>query len=289
MTALRSFEAAARNQSFTRAAVELFVSQAAISRQVRDLEQLLGKPLFERHPQRVELTVEGARLQEILTSAFDAMETGMETLSEGVMRPEVTLSVEPSFASMLLISRLKKFSDDFPQIGISVVTSQRLIEFKAHEPRLAIRYGVSDGIGKIGEAQHLFDVELVAVIARELLESGPALKRPEDFLKYRLLDEVGETNWKDWMLAAGVTTVATDSRLSLDHMGLVLQAVLQSQGVAILDRCFAAPYLETGALVQPFDVSVRNGAYWIAAMDFSKLSRPESELVNWLKREFGQG
>jgi LysR family glycine cleavage system transcriptional activator len=287
LTALRSFEAAGRNQSFTRAAQELFVSQAAISRQVRDLEGWLDQKLFDRRPQRVELTHAGASLLGVLTTAFDAIENGLSEVSERAVRSVVSVSVEPSFASALLVSRLKKFSDDFPSIEISVETDHRLVDFRAHEPQLAIRYGLSDKNWKNTQAKHLFDIEHVAVVAPGLIETGPPLKVPEDFLNYRLLHEKGEACWKSWLSAAGIDSDKADRGQTFDQMGLVLQSALKSQGAAILDRSFAAPYLESGELIQPFDISFKRGSYWVVASDFHSLSWKETKLVEWLKQEFG--
>lgn len=116
LTALRSFEAAGRLASFTEAAAELFVSQAAISRQIRDLEALIGKPLFERHHRSVSLTADGEALLTVLTDSFDRIGESLDALSDAKRAGTLRVSAEPSFAGCWLVPHLAQFQAEHPEI-----------------------------------------------------------------------------------------------------------------------------------------------------------------------------
>jgi LysR family glycine cleavage system transcriptional activator len=143
LTALRSFEVAGRLESITLAAEELFVSQAAVSRQVRELEALLGQRLFERHHRRLELTPAGAKLRGVLTSGFDSIDDCLAQLyvSSGVSN--LSLSVEPSFAVCWLVQHLADFRIEHPDIDVNVESDIRLIELRSHDAEIAIRYSAA--------------------------------------------------------------------------------------------------------------------------------------------------
>src|SRR5688500_18385440 len=130
LTALRSFEAAGRHLSFSRAAEELFVSQAAISRQVRELEALIGRPLFNRLHRRVELTDAGTSLLTSLTASFDDIDRRLSEILARQPQSLLKVSVEPSFAGEFLIQRLNAFQELHPEIEISVEADSRLIDFR---------------------------------------------------------------------------------------------------------------------------------------------------------------
>lgn len=286
LTALRSFEAAGRHQSFTLAAGELFVSQTAISRQIRELETLLDRQLFNRYAQRVELTEQGVRLLTVLSQAFDSIESTISEISADATSFELSLSVEPAFASCWLLPRLKQFQLRNSSIEVSVETDNRVIEFRPHEPEIAIRYSALRSEWKGAASKRLYDAEFIAVISPNLsATASPALDSPESFLQFRLLHEYGERDWERWFTSAGVESGKSSKGHRYDHAGLVLQATLDGQGAAIIDGKFAAPYLETGELVQPFDISFRHGAYWIVTPKFSSLKQPAKQFVDWILGE----
>jgi LysR family glycine cleavage system transcriptional activator len=164
LTALRSFEAAGRLGSFTLAAEELLVSQAAVSRQVKELEAELGKPLFERRHRSVRLTTAGEALLKVLSRAFDAMDASLSEIRGRRGGGVLEISSEPSFAASWLVPHLDDFHAAHPEIDVVVDSEMRLIEFRAHEPEIAIRHG--DGRQSAwprAQAEHLGDVELVPV------------------------------------------------------------------------------------------------------------------------------
>ncbi|MGF7006762.1 DNA-binding transcriptional LysR family regulator [Aminobacter sp. BE322] len=144
LTALRSFEAAGRHLSFSRAAEELFVTQAAVSRQIRELEAFLNQPLFIRHHRRVELTDAGHKLLRQLVKSFDDID---QRLGELITRPEqavVTVSAEPSLGASWLVPRLNRFRDLRPGIDVSLDVDPRLVEFRSGQAELALRFSARD-------------------------------------------------------------------------------------------------------------------------------------------------
>lgn len=187
LTSLRSFEAAGRHLSFSRAAEELFVSQAAISRQIRELEAFVGKPLFERLHRSVELTEAGTALITRLTRSFDDIDRCLtEAMATQCL---VRISVEPSFASGWLVPRLNLFRTKRPDVDVSVDVDARLVEFRSHEADLAIRHSVTESSWPRTDAERLIDTTVTPVLSPTLLASGRPLMQPDDLRHYTLLHE----------------------------------------------------------------------------------------------------
>jgi len=163
LTALRSFEVAGRLENITGAAEELFVSQAAVSRQVRDLEAMLGQKLFERNHRRIQLTPDGARLLNVLSGAFDSIDSCLMQISNAPQNSAVSVSVEPSFAACWLVQNLAEFRDEFPSVDVNVESNSRLTEFRSHGAELAIRFSCSKSKWLRSQSHRLYDVEMTPV------------------------------------------------------------------------------------------------------------------------------
>lgn len=287
LTALRSFEAAGRLGSFTLAADELFVSQAAVSRQIKELEAEIGKPLFERRHRAVRLTAAGTALLGTVSRAFDAMDAGLSEIRGRRGGGLLEISAEPSFAACWLVPHLDDFRAEFPEIDVAVDSDMRLIEFRAHEAEIAIRHGAHAGAWPRAEADHLMDVTMVPVIAPALLAGGPALEGPADLLAYTLLHEENRSVWERWFAAAGLPDAPLGRAQIFAEGNLVLQAALRGHGVALVDLFLAAEDIAAGRLVQPFGLSVRHGAYWLVARSFRRLSPQARVFRAWLLRRLG--
>ncbi|RVA88130.1 LysR family transcriptional regulator, partial [Mesorhizobium sp. M7A.F.Ca.CA.004.02.1.1] len=238
LTALRSFEAAGRHLSFSRAAEELFVSQAAISRQIRELETFLRQPLFERHHRRVELTDTGRRLLEQLVRSFDAIDTLLGELVATPAQSVVRVSVEPSLASVWLVPRLNRFRQLRPDIDVSLEVDPRLIEFRSDQPELALRFSAHATSWPRSQAERLASTVDSPVLSPALLASGPALDRPIDLGRYTLLHEENRQGWARWFEAAGVPADAIPARgPMLADASLSKQAALLGHGVPWAISC----------------------------------------------------
>ncbi|MER8492037.1 LysR substrate-binding domain-containing protein [Mesorhizobium australicum] len=287
LTALRSFEAAGRHLSFSKAAEELFVSQAAISRQIRELETFLCQPLFDRHHRRVELTDAGRRLLAQLVRSFDDIDKLLSELVAVPAQAVVRVSVEPSIAAVWLVPRLNRFRQLRPDIDVSLEVDPRLIEFRSDQPELALRFSSNATSWPRSEAERLASTVDSPVLSPALLSSGPALEKPADLARFTLLHEENRQGWARWFEAAGVPANAMPTRgPMLADASLSKQAALLGHGVALGDLLQMGEELETGALVKPFDIDVASGAYWLVARSLHGLSEPAAAFANWLRSEF---
>ena len=286
LTALRSFEAAGRLESFTGAAGELFISQAAISRQIRELETLLGRPLFERRHRSVRLTRAGQDLLSVLTPSFDAISGRLDVLSEQADHAVVSVSAEPSFAACWLVPQLAEFQRAYPTIDVNVEADARLVEFRGKEGSVAIRHSLAASGWPRAESRYLGDCRITPVMSPLLVEEGGLPAVPGDLLRYPLLHEGRRDIWAKWFEAAGLPSVRSDRGLVYTDEGLVLQAALRGQGIALVDERFSAEDVKAGRLIRPFDLCLPYGAYWIVTRRFDGLPKPTSSFVTWLEDRF---
>lgn len=281
LTALRSFEAAGRLNSFTLASEELLVSQAAVSRQIKELERILGQALFERHHRAVVLTPAGKKLLAVLTQAFDGIGTIMTDLTHDAAQP-VIVSSEPSFASSWLVRNLARFRQEHPEIDIELDADPRMVEFRNGQSIIAIRHSATQSLWPRSQSLHLADVNIVPVMAPGLLAKSAPLEQPVDLLAIPLLHEETRDLWQQWFVQAELTAEIERGIVYSDG-GLIHQAALQGEGVALLDDLFAQEDLQKGRLIQPFEMSIRHGAYFVVAKDFSTLSEGAVAFVTWLQ------
>lgn len=285
LTALRSFEVAGRHQSFTHAAEELFISQAAISRQIRELEALLGRPLFERKHRAVELTPAGQRLLDVLTRSFDGIDDCLTALKEDPSTSLVKVSVESVFAAGWLIQRLSAFNQEFPDVHVVVDTDPRLIAFRGDRAQLAIRHSLQATRWPRSESVRLAEANLFPVAAPSLLKTIPAIRKPDDLLSLPLLHEEDPDLWNKWFATAGIPNTMVDYGPVYGD-GLILQAAIRGLGVALIDPILAAEDLAEGRLVRLFDIPARYGGYFLVARRFSSLSEAGEAFSRWLLNQF---
>lgn len=288
LTAMRSFEAAGRMSSFSRAAEELFVSQAAISRQVRELETFIGKPLFERLHRRVVLTDAGRLLLDQLTASFDGIDRRLDQIMGAAPARLLRVSVEPAFAGALLVPRLNEFQHLHPEIDVEVDSSAALIEFRSGEAEIAIRHSAVSSSWPHTQARHLLDVALTPVMTPAMLAGGRPLRSPADLRHYPLLHEYNRDGWARWFTAAGFPELAQQRGPLFPDSALVMQAARLGHGVGLGDVDMEADDLATGALVRPFDICAPYGAYWLVAPDFERLSPAAAAFAVWAEKTFSR-
>lgn len=285
LTALRSFESAGRHLSFSRAAEELFVSQAAISRQIRDLEAAVGRPLFERLHRRVELTLVGERLLAQLTRSFDAIDRELSEIVASPKQATVTISVEPSFGRAWLVPRLGAFRELRPDIDVAVEVDARLAEFRGQEIDLAVRYSLVRTDWPRVEAIHLVDVSVCPVMSPDLLAAGRSMRDLAELASHTLLHEDNRRTWSHWLKAAGGDEALAGRGPIFPDAALAAQAAVLAQGVALGDSLLSADDLEAGRLMCPFDLWVPYGGYFLVARDFARLKQPARAFADWLRAE----
>lgn len=261
LAALRAFEAVARHLSFTRAAEELGMTQAAVSYQIRLLEERLATPLFLRKPRGIVLTETGALFARPTIDAFDMLREAYADPSANSVST-LSISTVPTFAGAWLSPRLGKFQMNHPNLAVRLETADNLVDFGREDITVAIRAGEGGWPGL--EAHCLMPIEYTPMLSPELAKKHE-LREPADLLKLPLLDRV-DPNWAVWMREAGV-----DFREIPPKPGLTLstdlheaRAALEGYGVALLTPRFFRFELATGGLIQPFPLVAQNGrSYWL--------------------------
>ncbi len=283
LNALRTYAVAARLLSFTAAAQELHVSQAAVSRQVRLLETLLGKALFVRRHRAVELTATGLELAKQLERGFATIEHAVSR-ARAVRARVLRISVEPGFAARWLAPRLPGFLATQPDLELDIDSSP-LLRAVGAEADLAIRY-LERGSGRRGkDAERLVSVMGFPVVSPTLLERCGPIKSPRALLQLVLLREDDGHYWQQWFQAAALGQVVPRRSIGLNDQALVLQAALDGQGVALGDELMAGDDLRAGRLVRLFDIEVRYGAYWLLRSRNARTQAAQRRFGDWLRRE----
>jgi len=254
LNALRAFEAAARHLSFTKAAEELHVTQAAISHQVKALELQIGLPLFRRLNRRLLLTDAGQTYVTGLTDAFDRIAEATERATAERGGGNLRISTLPSMAAKWLLPRLSRFRARHPDIDVLVSAFHGLADFRRDDVHLAIRYGKGNYPGL--EAVLLMDDEIFVVCSPQLMASGAALRGPADLRHHTLLHDTSvegsRRDWRVWLEKVEATGVDPDRGPGFSDSNLILEAVMAGEGVALTRRSLAADDLAAGRLVIPF-------------------------------------
>jgi LysR family glycine cleavage system transcriptional activator len=265
LNAMRTFEAAARHLSFTKAADELFVTQAAVSHQIRTLEEHLGTALFRRMNRSLMLTDEGQALLPAVREAFDLLSAGVRRVQDLCSGGALTISTTPSFAASWLVRRLARFQALHPEIELQLGATARLVDFAREDIDCGIRYGMGDWQGLL--SLRLFQTALVPVCSPLLLEGAKPLRHPDDLAQHTLLHALDDPDdWRLWLRAAGVGGIDPTRGLKLDSVPLVVQAAISGAGVGIGRRQLVEAELAAGRLVAPFDLELPDEcAYYFIA------------------------
>ncbi|MBW8301163.1 MAG: LysR family transcriptional regulator [Hydrogenophaga sp.] len=276
LNALRAFEAAARHLSFTRAAIELCVTQAAVSHQVKLLEQRLGVTLFRRLPRGLMITEEGLALLPMLRDSFDRMADMLERFEGGHMREVLTLGAVGTFAVGWLLPRLADFHARHPFIDLRLSTNNNRVDIAAEGLDFAIRFG--NGAWHDTEAEALFAAPLSALCVPAI---AARLRSPEDVGRETLLRSYRADEWPGWFEAAAITGPVFDSSV------LMVETALQGAGIALAPPLMFSRHLASGALEQPFPIYVSKGSYWLTRLK-SRTPTPAMNLFSEWMREMAE-
>ncbi len=259
LNALRAFEASARHLSFTKAADELCVTQAAISHQVKALEERIGAALFRRTPKGLVLTDEGQALAPTLTESFERMLRSLEQFDGGRMREVLTLGVVGTFAVGWLLSRMQAFGEAHPLIDLRLLTNNNKVDLAGESLDYAIRFG--DGAWHGVEAERVLEAPFAPLCSPAV---AARLSKPEDLAEMSLLRSYRPQDWPTWLNAAGVTASARGPLF--DSSWVMVQAAMQGDGVALAPPVMFQRELAEGRLAQPFALEVDVGAYWLTRL-----------------------
>jgi LysR family glycine cleavage system transcriptional activator len=284
LNALRSFDAAARHQSFTRAAEELCVTQGAVSHQVKALETGLGLQLFKRERNGLVITEAGRDYLTVVRDVFDQLELATDRLLQRQRSGTITLSTSPDFAAKWLVSRLGRFAEAYPEIELKLAALMHRVDFAREDVDLAIRHG--DGRWPELDAVNLSDEELFPVCSPSLMTVRGGLHEPEDVLKFPLLHLDDRRDWSRWLAAAGHSGEGQLHGPILNHASMLVDAAIEGQGIALARTMLAANDLIAQRLVRPFRAAIplRN-TYWIVC---PKVTRSLPKIVafrDWLLEE----
>ena len=262
LNALRAFEAAARHESFTRAAAELSVTQGAISHQVKALEIELGLKLFNRERQRLVITEAGRAYCIVVRDALDMIADGTARLLQRQNSGALTVSTSPNFATKWLVHRLGRFAAEYPDIDLRVSASLHHVDFVREDVDLAIRHG--EGAANGLHITRLCAEERFPVCAPRLVREFPRPLTPRDIAGLPLLHLNDRQDWLKWFQAAGLEDTRTMRGPVLDQDNMVIDAAVDGQGVALARTTLAAHDLLAGRLVRPSPSALAVPyAYWI--------------------------
>jgi len=264
LNAVRAFDAAARHLSFTRAAEELNVTQAAVSHQIKGLEDWLGLPLFRRANRALELTDAGAAYLPGVRGAMELLMEATERLTRSETSPTLTVSTLPSFASKWLLPRLTRFQVEHPEIDVLLQTSEEVVDFTRRDVDLAIRLGT--GRWPDLRVERLMTEDLFPVCGPTLPTSSRPLNVPEDLRHHTLLHDDYEIGWEQWCRAAGVEGIDVRRGPRFDNSALMIQAAIAGQGVCLARAVLAADDLAAGRLIRVFATRIPgDSAYYVCA------------------------
>lgn len=279
LNALRAFDAAARHESFSQAAVELNVSHSAISRHVRGLEHRLGVALFKDMPRGVTLTATGRTYLERVQPALDVIAEATDDLA-AVPRGRVTINSEPLFAARFIIPRLGRFQAEFPDIEVRLDSSPLLADVDRYEADIAVRHSASghlDGPGDLLSAALIYphvSPDMAAHIAS-----------PGDFLEVPRLRDRQTNIWRAWFAAAGVSADGlTDSGWRLKSP-LAYEAGLNGLGAYLGSSECVSHDLGLGRFVRCFDIGIRDGAFFLIAGAKGARRNAVRQVRTWLLDE----
>jgi LysR family transcriptional regulator, glycine cleavage system transcriptional activator len=284
LLALRAFEAAARHLSFTDAAAELHVSQAAVSRHMRLLESDLGRALFRRLHRRVELTTAGRRFAAEVGAGFARIHRAVEAVRRTEVR-SLRLSVEPAFAARWLLPRLGRFATEHPDIELELETSNALRSV-GRDTDIAIRYVAAGSRRPRRSGRLLFPTEYMPVVRGARMG---ALERSRDgaVLGYTLLHDDDGTAWRGWFEAAGLAGFEAARHQYFTDYSIALDAAQQGQGVVLGTPAFIDAELRGGQLMQLGQTRVPCGDYWLLTARNRASSAARRAFCRWLGEETG--
>lgn len=286
------FEAAARNLSFTKAGAELHLTQSAVSRQIKALEDWLGAPLFERRTRSLVLTPQGESLYRAVPGVLRTIEEVTRSIRRQQQARTLTVTTTDSFASLWLIPRLAFYMRQHPEVDVRISTSRAFVDLERSNIEVAIRY---TGAAPQGKATKLFEEEVFPVCAPELLKNRKRpLTTPKDLRHHVLLhyddpeNRVPWLDWPTWLQAVGLSDFKAAGAVRFSQYDQVVVAAASGQGVALGRNPLLKRMLRDGKLVAPFSSkSVAPRAYYVLTSSTSSGNPDVSDFVDWLFREAG--
>ena len=287
---LQGFEAAARHLSFTKAGEELYLTQSAVSRQIKELEDQLGVELFHRRHRALALTEAGQQFYAATAQVLTTMRTATSRLRAQAGRKTLSVTTTNSFAALWLIPRLAGFTRTHPDVEVKITAETRVQDLERDGLDIAIRHGPASLAGP--NAERLFGERVYPVCSPKLLKRLP-LKEPGDLKNHCLLQYSDPDsrhpwlNWKTWLEVARIPDLRPASTLSFSGYDQIIPAAVAGHGVALGRIPLLKDLLAAKELVAPFKNSVADPARaYFAIVSKIAMGRPEAvDFVAWLKEE----
>jgi LysR family transcriptional regulator, regulator of gene expression of beta-lactamase len=276
LNALRAFESAARHLNLSRAAVELCVTQAAVSHQIRRLEERLGVSLFRRVPRGLVLTDEGAVLVPVLTQTFDSVAETLDRFLDGRFHETLHVGVVGTFATGWLLPRLAQFEAIHPTVDLRIYTNNNRVDIAAEGLDLAIRFG--DGNWRATEAVPLFSAPMTPLCC-PILARRIAL--PQDLTQHVLLRSYRADEWPLWFATAGLEVPPMRGPV-FDSSVAIAQMAGEGYGIALLPPRLFEREITQGRLCRLFETEVDTGTYWLTRLNSRSVSPAVSKFQEWL-------
>lgn len=285
LTALRTFEVAARRLSFKDAADELCVSATTVSNQIRELERDWRCKLFIRKTRAVVLTDEGRSLSRVLTKAFDDIRAEVEAFGQST-RKTVTLAVGPIFGTRWLVPRLAQFRSDLPNIELILHESPRITDAVMMGTHLAVDWGEGSWSGL--QNYHLMDITYAPVLSKALMAERGGLKSPKNLARYSIIHQRDRSEWAAWLALAGCAGLTLKEEITITDTNMVMQAALEGQGVSLGIFPFFDQELKAGKLVKPFDIELKpTRSFYLLAKPSSERTPEVASVIRWLLDQAG--
>jgi DNA-binding transcriptional LysR family regulator len=282
---IQGFEAAARTLSFTKAAEELAITQSAVSRQIRALEEHLGVALFERRPRSLALTEPGRSLHRAASELLERLQETTNRLRADAGAPHLTLTTTGGFASLWLIPRLRSFTALYPDIDVRISATYKTFNLERSLVDVAVRYCREEEAPE--GAIRLFGEELFPVCSPALQNEGPHPLRALDDLRHHALlhmdEAMGFLDWGTWLTAQGLADLKPGASIRFDNYEQMIQAAIGGQGVAMGIGRLVSALMDQGKLVAPFCKSVIGARAYFLIRSQTTGERPHVKaFVDWL-------
>jgi len=281
---LHTFESVARHLSFTNAAKELCLTQAAVSHQIRTLEEHLDIKLFHREKRKVFLSDEGQKLLPSVVSGLQGIADSLENIRNYDAEDTIVVGVGSSFSANWLVHRLGAFYQKYPEVNLHMKISNNDLDFVADGTDLAVVWGKGDWQGLMCE--QLMVVEFTPVCSPELLNKTHPLKTPDDLIHYPLLDDPDYNIWQEWFEKAGIQERKYKRRTVIRDSNVLINSTLDGHGIALCAVGIVQEYLDSGRLIRPFDLSITGGGFYYLVYPEKALRKPLVRLFKtWLISE----
>lgn len=279
LNALKAFEASARHLNFTKAASELYVTQGAVSQQVRMLEERLGVILFKRLPRGLEMTDDAQILFSVLTTAFSDIERVFKQFERGEYREIVSIAAVGTFAVGWLLPRLTTFKQQHPAIEINLRTNNNVVNLATEGLDFAIRFG--EGLWPLTHNKALFSAPLTVLCSPK---TAKRLQHPNDLANENLYRSYREDEWSQWFNVAKIAPIKMRGSI-FDSSRLMIETAIYEGGVALAPAKMFSREIAMGQLVRPFPIEVDMGQYWLTYLKSKPMTASMEIFQQWLINE----